>query len=668
MINRLWRRIVGLWTASLRRQLMLGILAVHAVLMTIFVYDLVNRQQTFLAEQGVSQTRSLAETLAANSTSWVLANDVLGLEEVVTSQSKYPGLVYAMIINPEGRVLSHTDRQYVGQFLQDEQSLWLLVSERSTLVLHQNDRLIDVAAPVKINGQHIAWARVAISRDDVARSLEIVTRDGILYTLAAIAIGMLFAFFMARGMTASLQHMVSVANDLREGGSDARITLDRADELGSLGNSFNALADAVDKREAELRHHQDHLEEMVAARTQDLIREVAERKQAEKNLRESRAVIETSERKIRRILDSSFAGISVVQQKPLKRLYANQRFFEMFDIDPNAPIETTEFRITYKSDADAEMLLGHISRGEAFENCVMERTTLDNRDWWVSMDGIPIEFEGLQAMIVWHFDITDQKRAEAELIQSEKMASLGGLVAGVAHEINTPLGIGVTASSHIVDLSKKIRDVVSGGRVTRQKLDQMLSDLEETAGITSSNLLRAAELIRSFKQVSADQSSNSRREFELGNYLGEIATSIKPRIAQSGHTLSLDCEDGLSVDSFPGPLSQSVTNIVLNALIHAFDGRADGTIRLSARKDGNHALLTISDDGCGMDADIVRQIFDPFFTTARGRGGTGLGLHIVFNQMTQILGGTIECTSSPGNGTTFKIRFPLTAPKRGDDS
>ncbi|WP_323796481.1 ATP-binding protein [Nisaea sp.] len=647
---------------------MLGILAVHAVLMTIFVYDLVNRQQTFLAEQGVSQTRSLAETLAANSTSWVLANDVLGLEEVVTSQSKYPGLVYAMIINPEGRVLSHTDRQYVGQFLQDEQSLWLLVSERSTLVLHQNDRLIDVAAPVKINGQHIAWARVAISRDDVARSLEIVTRDGILYTLAAIAIGMLFAFFMARGMTASLQHMVSVANDLREGGSDARITLDRADELGSLGNSFNALADAVDKREAELRHHQDHLEEMVAARTQDLIREVAERKQAEKNLRESRAVIETSERKIRRILDSSFAGISVVQQKPLKRLYANQRFFEMFDIDPNAPIETTEFRITYKSDADAEMLLGHISRGEAFENCVMERTTLDNRDWWVSMDGIPIEFEGLQAMIVWHFDITDQKRAEAELIQSEKMASLGGLVAGVAHEINTPLGIGVTASSHIVDLSKKIRDVVSGGRVTRQKLDQMLSDLEETAGITSSNLLRAAELIRSFKQVSADQSSNSRREFELGNYLGEIATSIKPRIAQSGHTLSLDCEDGLSVDSFPGPLSQSVTNIVLNALIHAFDGRADGTIRLSARKDGNHALLTISDDGCGMDADIVRQIFDPFFTTARGRGGTGLGLHIVFNQMTQILGGTIECTSSPGNGTTFKIRFPLTAPKRGDDS
>jgi signal transduction histidine kinase/HAMP domain-containing protein len=646
---------------------MLGILAVHAVLMTIFVYDLVIRQQTFLAEQGVSQTRSLAETLAANSTSWVLANDVLGLEEVVTSQSKYPGLLYAMIINPEGRVLSHTDRQYVGQFLQDERSLWLLTAERSTLVLSQNNRLIDVAAPVIINGQHIAWARVAISRDDVARSLEIVTKDGILYTLAAIAIGMLFAFFMARGMTASLQQMVSVANGLREGGSDARIALNRADELGSLGNSFNALADAVDKREAELRHHQDHLEELVAARTQDLIKEVAERKQAEKDLRESRAVIETSERRIRHILDSSFAGISVVQQQPLKRLYANQRFFEMFDIDPNAPIETIEFRITYKSDADAEMLLGHISRGEAFENCVMDRTTLENRDWWASMDGIPIEFEGLQAMIIWHFDITDQKRAEAELIQSEKMASLGGLVAGVAHEINTPLGIGVTASSHIVDLSKQIRDVVLSGRVTRQKLEQMLSDLDETARITSSNLMRAAELIRSFKQVSADQSSNSRREFELAGYLGEIATSIKPRLAQSGHTLSLDCEDGLTVDSFPGPLSQSVTNIVLNAVIHAFDGRSDGTIRLSARKDGNQALLTISDDGCGMDADIVRQIFDPFFTTARGSGGTGLGLHIVFNQMTQILGGTIECTSSPGDGTTFTIRFPLTAPKRGDD-
>ncbi|WP_205620662.1 ATP-binding protein [Nisaea denitrificans] len=661
MIYRLWHRIAGLWTASIRRQLMLGIIAVHAVLMTIFVFDLVIRQQAFLAEQGVSQTRSLAETMAANSTSWVLANDVLGLEEVVSSQSRYPGLIYAMIISPEARVLGHSDRQYVGQFLQDERSLSLLAAERSTLVLNQNNHLIDVAAPVMVNGQHIAWARVAISRDDVVRNLDIVTRDGILYTLAAIVVGMLFAFFMARGMTASLQQMVSVANDLREGKPETRIAVNRGDELGSLGNSFNALADAVEKREAELRHHRDHLEELVSARTKDLIKEVSERKQAEEDLRESRAAIEVSEGRLRRILDSSSAGISVVQQEPLKRLYANQRFFQMFGLDPDAAIETTDFMITYRHAADADLVLGLISRGEGFNNIVIERAALDGKLWWSWLDGIPIEFEGVPAVIIWHFDVTDQKRAEADLIQSEKMASLGGLVAGVAHEINTPIGIGVTASSHMLEISRKIRETILGGPVSRQKLEQILSDLEETAQITSSNLFRAAELIRSFKQVAADQSSDARRTFDLAKYLDEIATSMKPRLAQSGHSLSLDCEQSVSMDTFPGSLSQIVTNIVLNAVIHAFDTDADGKIQISARKENNHAVLAISDNGKGMDRDTVKRIFDPFFTTARGHGGTGLGLHIVFNQVTQVLGGTIQCSSSRGNGTTFTIRCPLIA-------
>lgn len=653
-----------MWAASIRRQLILGIIAVHAVLMSIFVFDLVHRQQTFLTDQGVSQTRSLAETLAANSTSWVLARDVLGLEEVIASQARYPGLLYSMVVSPAGRVLGHSDRQYVGKYLQDPISQTLFGAQQETRILSRNERLIDVAAPVISNGQHIAWARVAISREDVVQNLQVVTRDGILYTLSAIAIGILFAFFMARGMTRSLQHMVSVANDLREGKKDTRIAVDRADELGSLGRSFNALADAVEKREAELRHHRDHLEELVSARTKDLIKEVSERKQVEEDLRESRAAIEVSEGRLRRILDSSSAGISVVQQEPLKRLYANQRFFQMFGLDPDAAIETTDFMITYRHAVDADLVLGLISRGEGFNNIVIERTTLDGKPWWSWLDGIPIEFEGVPAVIVWHFDVTDQKRAEADLIQSEKMASLGGLVAGVAHEINTPIGIGVTASSHMLEISRKIRETILGGPISRRKLDQILSDLEETARITSSNLFRAADLIRGFKQVAADQSSDARRTFDLAEYLDEIATSMKPRLSQSGHSLSLDCEQSVSMDTFPGSLSQIVTNIVLNAVIHAFDADAGGKIQISAREENNNAVLAISDNGKGMDRDTVKRIFDPFFTTARGHGGTGLGLHIVFNQVTQVLGGTIQCSSSRGNGTTFTIRFPLIASKQ----
>ena len=264
------------WTRSIQRQLILGIALVHAILMTIFVYDLVERQRGFLSQQLVAQTQSLTETLAANSVSWVLANDVIGLEEVILSQSGYPGLEFAMVLSLDGRVLAHIDANAVGRFATDETSKKLIGAPATIQLLQTNINLVDVAAPIMVNERQIGWARVGISGEKVTEGLQVITRDGVLYTIIAIIVGTLFAFFMARGITAGLHKLVLVAASIREG-TKRRAKLDREDELGQLANDFNLMLDEIDRNsrsrlmlEQEIRSQRDQLEGQVLERTHEL--------------------------------------------------------------------------------------------------------------------------------------------------------------------------------------------------------------------------------------------------------------------------------------------------------------------------------------------------------------------------------------------------------------
>jgi len=264
------------WTRSIQRQLILGIALVHAVLMTIFVVDLVERQRNFLSEQTVAQTQSLSETLAANSVSWVLANDVIGLEEVIVSQSGYPGLEYAMVLSPDGRVLAHTNLSVIGRFATDDISQGLLKKTVTTQLLQTNIKLVDIATPIMVNDSHIGWARVGVSGDKVSEGLEIITRDGVVYTIIAILIGTLFALFMAKGITSGLHQLVVVASSIREG-TKTRVKLEREDELGQLANDFNLMLDEIDRQnrsrlmlEQEVRAQRDQLEVQVRERTSQL--------------------------------------------------------------------------------------------------------------------------------------------------------------------------------------------------------------------------------------------------------------------------------------------------------------------------------------------------------------------------------------------------------------
>jgi signal transduction histidine kinase len=244
------------------------------------------------------------------------------------------------------------------------------------------------------------------------------------------------------------------------------------------------------------------------------------------------------------------------------------------------------------------------------------------------------------------------------LIQSEKMASLGELVAGVAHEINTPVGIGVTASSHMIQQIDELNKLFINEDLTQEQFASYLINLKDSSEIMLSNMEKAAELIKGFKQVAVDQSYQEARTFNAFDYLADLKKSLKPLYKNKRIKIRLNCDENLEINIIPGVLSQIITNLVQNAVLHAFPEKEEGRIFISLGYGDNGLLLSFRDTGLGMTAEIRNRVFDPFFTTKRGiEGGTGLGLHIVYNLVTQGLGGTIVCNSNPGKGTEFLIQF-----------
>jgi signal transduction histidine kinase len=256
--------------------------------------------------------------------------------------------------------------------------------------------------------------------------------------------------------------------------------------------------------------------------------------------------------------------------------------------------------------------------------------------------------------------LEELQRTQADLIQAEKLASLGQLVAGVAHEINTPVGIALTTGTQLSEEVRRFAEVAESGQLKRSQLYRFVDRIQEGAQLLFSNLNRAAELVHSFKQVAADQASGERRRFDMRVWLDELMTSLGPVLRKSHHDVSVTCRDGLILDTYPGTLSQVLTNLVMNALTHAYDDGQTGALTLTVSEPEPDAIrIVFCDDGKGIAPENLGRVFDPFFTTRRNRGSTGLGLHIVYNLVTGMLNGKIDVDSEPGHGTTFTIEIPV---------
>ena len=250
----------------------------------------------------------------------------------------------------------------------------------------------------------------------------------------------------------------------------------------------------------------------------------------------------------------------------------------------------------------------------------------------------------------------EEKRLKDELIQKEKMASLGGLVAGVAHEINTPLGVCVTGISNLLNEHDKFLVSVEAQNVTESQFNEFIEDVGETCEIVKSNVERAAKLISSFKQIAVDQSSETNRDVNILGYLNEIVTSLNPMVKKTQHDIEINCAPDLVLNTKAGALSQLFTNLITNSIIHGFEEITKGRILINVEQNTKQTTFSYTDNGKGMSAEHTTKFFEPFFTTKRNSGGSGLGGHIIYNIVTS-LGGSVKLRSELGQG--IKITFTI---------
>ena len=278
----------------------------------------------------------------------------------------------------------------------------------------------------------------------------------------------------------------------------------------------------------------------------------------------------------------------------------------------------------------------------SLENKVVQRTT---------------ELEGANQYL--QNALRELELSQNQLIEQEKMASLGGLVAGIAHEINTPLGIGVTAISHLSYLIKTLDEKFINKQVTASYMRQFLAEAGKGTEISLYNLGRAADIISSFKLVAVDQSSDQLRTVYLDAYLREILLSLHPSLKRLKHTIDIHCDKDTQVHCRAGALVQIITNLVMNSIIHGFEDMRQGKIVITAETRGDYIYLCYEDDGAGMSEEALSRLFEPFYTTKRGKGGSGLGAHLVYNLVIQALHGNITASSTIGQGLKYNVKFPI---------
>ncbi|EDN69789.1 periplasmic sensor signal transduction histidine kinase [Beggiatoa sp. PS] len=256
--------------------------------------------------------------------------------------------------------------------------------------------------------------------------------------------------------------------------------------------------------------------------------------------------------------------------------------------------------------------------------------------------------------------IDELERTRDELVQSEKMASLGRLVSGFAHEINTPIGIAVTAASAINEAGQRLNDMLSQDEVSETELMASIDKMIEGGKLTFSNVRRAAELVSSFKRTSIDQTQETKRLFALHEVIRDIIISLDSKFRRTAITIENQCPTNMNIYGYPGIISQILNNLLMNSLIHGFDdGMQSGQITLHVQRENNTILMEYQDTGKGMDKETAEKLFEPFYTTKRARGGTGLGMYICYNLVTTRLKGTIYCESTPDEGSVFHINFPI---------
>jgi PAS domain S-box-containing protein len=455
------------------------------------------------------------------------------------------------------------------------------------------------------------------------------------------------------------------------GNLDREIEIHGKNEIGILAQSFANMRDAI-------------REKIIA-----LNKEIEERKQAQEAA--------TKERHLLFALMDNTPDHIYFKDTRSRFTRLNKAMATWLGLqDPLQAVGKTDFNFFTKEHArQAYIDEQHVIKtGQPLVNVEEKETWPDNRQTWVSSTKIPLYDEGgsIVGTIGISRNITEQKhtqealqklneeldqrvaertaelqklletlrKTQAQLIQSEKMAALGELVSGIAHEINTPIGIGVTAASYLDSETHQMKTLYESDTLKQSDFNHYMKTATESTSMILKNLQRAAHLIQHFKQVSVDQITERRRVFNLKEYIEGVLLSLQPALRKKQHNVIVQCPKELKLKSYPGAFSQIITNFVMNSLSHGFEHVEKGEILITAIvMHGNMLRFEYSDNGCGIAPENLSKIFDPFFTTKRARGGTGLGMNVVYNLVTQRLRGNITCESEENKGTKFIIQMPI---------
>jgi PAS domain S-box-containing protein len=415
-------------------------------------------------------------------------------------------------------------------------------------------------------------------------------------------------------------------------------------------------------------------------RYEGTVRDITDQKRAEDAIAEGRRLLQM-------VIDTVPAVINV-KDRELRYILMNRYMAGIFGIEPQDAIgqTTADLMLRYgaaKTDENDKRVLS-ARRELGFYEEEYQDSAGNMRQWLVNK--LPIlDADGeIENIVTVALDIGERKRGEQEmrkardaaeaalrnlratqnsLIEAEKLAALGRLVAGVAHEVNNPVGISLTVASALERKTATFAAEVARGNLRRSSLNEFLDTSRDASSQLVANLNRAAELIQSFKQVAADRNYSDQRTFDLGDLTEQVVMSLRPGLRKHNLTLNVDCQPNLIMNSYPGPYGQVLTNLFLNSVAHAFPDGKPGEVDIRVRASGkDNVEIIFSDNGCGMSLDVRRRAFDPFFTTRRDKGGTGLGLHIVFSIVTTRLGGRLDLDSEPGGGTRIQMILPRVAP------
>jgi len=613
------RKIKLFWTASIRRQLALGIAIVHAVLMSIFVYDMVGRQTAFLTDQSVQQSTSLARSLAANSVSWVLSSDVIGIEEIVLSQSNYPSLRYAMVTDLNGKVLGYTDRKRVGQYIADEKSLALLNAKAETITLFSSDKLIDIAVPIMSGTRHIGWARVATDRMAIYDSMKIISRNGLFYTFAAILIGILFAVLMSLGMTRDVSRMVSITRGIREGNISLRTNIDRIDELGSLSHNVDQMLDDLEKK------------------------------------------YDTLIEKERRMIDFMDVASDWYWETDEKGhfTYLSDRFEDITGLKPELALGRGRSDFT-REMVDSEKwqnLFNLIAQHQSFRDFIYKMEHPSIQPLYVSINGKPI-FDQMGSCIGYRgvgFDVNARIVAENKIEELKEKEELEG-----RERMNFLMMMGQKVQEMVAKVIENAQKIAEGRESPHTAGETAVVSISEY-GDEINNLMDDGLV---YFRIKSGNLNAGNSPVNLNKIIGSVLRELMPVIDEK--QISLTVDEGKNLPMIRGDedhLMRILSNLLKNALKYTPNEGAI-TIKTWLRKD-KAVAFSVEDNGCGMKEDEIPRLLKPFGMELGERSkpaedkvldgviykpGAGMGLPIC-QSLLALYDGDLEITSQVSVGT-----------------